>query len=325
MQEASSIYCLGASYYYSSDFSHALLLFQECLKVYIKQSGEDSPIVAQTLYWTGKQYAKLSKHGKALEFLLSALRILKKDKATTDYFVVVSLLHSIGLVYEQDAVSSPEMALKCKVSHFYHSTEGLRLSKHSFALGYVEGIGLIHSKLQPENRQCVKSLIAAHEASGMLCKKQKETDRAIEHLEKALELLESSEDKNQLASVSDTLGMLYESKGQEDLALAKKHYSSAYSLYEKHVGRDKLATSDCAFRLAGVLKKLQSSLALDFYKESLRVRRLNVHKDDERTGEILYFVGAILIKDKSFKLAVDSLEEVSTIIFHKFVTSAGAN
>ena len=122
MQEASSTYCLGASYYYSNDYSHALLLFQECLKVYIKESGEESPIVAQTLYWTGKQYAKLSKPGKALEFLLSALRILKKDKATTDYSVVVSLLHSIGLVYEQDAVSSPEMALKCKMSHFYGQT-----------------------------------------------------------------------------------------------------------------------------------------------------------------------------------------------------------
>lgn len=287
IQQTSSTYCLGASYYYSNDYSHALLLFQECLKVYIKESGEDSPIVAQTLYWTGKQYAKLGKPGKALEFLLSALRILKKDKAATDYFVVVSLLHSIGLVYEQDAVSSPEMALKC----------------------YAEAIGLIHSKLQPENRQCAKSLIAAHEASGMLCKKQKETDQAIEHLEKAHGLLESSDDKSRLASVSDTLGMLYESKGQEDLASAKKHYSNAYSLYEKHVGRDKLATSDCAFRLAGVLKLLQSSLALDFYKESLRVRRLNVHQDDERAGEILYFVGTILIKDKSFKLAVDALEE----------------
>ena len=174
---------------------------------------------------------------------------------------------------------------------------------------------MIHSKLQPENRQCAKSLIAAHEASGMLYKKQKETDRAIEHLEKALGLLESSEDKSRLASVSDTLGMLYESKGQEHLASAKKHYSNAYSLYEKHVGRDKLATSDCAFRLAGVLKLLQSSLALDFYKESLRVRRLNVHRDDERAGEILYFVGTILIRDKSFKLAIDALEEVSTNIY----------
>ena len=153
----------------------------------------------------------------------------------------------------------------------------------------------------------------AHFQPGMLYKKRGDEEKAIEHLEKALELTKQCHgDKNmRVGTITDNLGMLYASR--EELAEAKKHYSIAYSVYEKTVGRDDLTTSDCAFRLGGVLEGLKSNLALDFYKESLRVHRLNMTEDDERVGEILFCLGRVNGKKKDYQDAVKCFEEALDI------------
>ena len=153
-------------------------------------------------------------------------------------------------------------------------------------------------------------LADAHFCPGMIYKKRDSTEKAIEHLEKALEFTNQcdGDTAKRIATIADNLGMLYSS--QSEFAEAKNYYSSAYSLYEKSVGRDDLTISDCAFRLAGVLEAMKSNLALDFYKESLRVHRLNITEDDVKTGEILFCLGRFFLRREAYQDAVRNFEEV---------------
>lgn len=289
---ASSAYCLGVAYYYLNDFSHAKLLFQECMRIQSKLSGDNDPCIVRSLCWLGRLHEKLSEPQKALERYLSALQRCKQEKSSVDYRVVVMLLHAIGGLYEDDRVNRQDMALKC----------------------YIEEITLIHSKLYVEEMkmQTIRMLADAHFNPGMLYKKRDDSDNSIEHLEKALELSKQCEGEKSIrvATITDNLGMLYASR--KEFSVAKNHYSSAYSVYEKAIGREDLTTSDCAFRLGKVLDALESDLAMDFYKESLRVHKLNMTDDDERVGEILFCEGSFFLKRSAHHEAVKCFEEVCT-------------
>lgn len=177
-------------------------------------------------------------------------------------------------------------------------------------VGYAKEIELIYSKLAFEETQTTRMMVDAHYNSGMLLKKLLETERSIEQFEKALEAAKKcyGERSIQVATITDNLGMLHASK--LDYHLAKKYYSSAYTAYETASGRDDLATSDCAFRLGMVLETLESKLALDFYKESLRVRRLHIVDDDERAAETLFYMARIFHERDAQENAVTYLEEV---------------
>lgn len=188
-----------------------------------------------------------------------------------------------------------------------------QLNHYCVRIGYNEEISLINSKLDVEEMQITCMLAEANYNLGMLHKRREDVQEAIEHLEQALELYEHCDGENDIekATIADNLGMLFVSR--KEFGLAKKHYSSAYSIYEKSIGRDDLTTSDCAFRLGKVLEMLESSLALEFYKESLRVHRLNMSEDDERSGEILFCLGRISLDKDACDNAVKCFEEVSTI------------
>ena len=193
----------------------------------------------------------------------------------------------------------------------------------STCAGYNEEISLIHSKLDVEAMQTISMLADAHFKSGMLNKRRGDVDKSIEHLEKALEFTKqcNGEKHIKVASITDNLGMLYASR--KEFAVAKQHYSSAYGIYEKSVGKDDLKTSDCAFRLGEVLEALESNLALDFYKESLRVHRLNMAEDDARTGDILFCSGRVFLNGGDQQDAVKCFEEVCTShVFSLWIVSS---
>ena len=153
--------------------------------------------------------------------------------------------------------------------------------------GYTEESNLIHSKFDFEAN--TNELLAnSHFDCGMLYKKRGETDKSIEHLEKALELTNryNCEKNMWIATILDNLGKLYTSK--TEFSVSKIHYSSAYNVYENTIGRDDWITSDCAFRLGKVLDELLSTLAFDFFHESMRAHRLNITEEDERVSETLF-------------------------------------
>ena len=156
-------------------------------------------------------------------------------------------------------------------------------------------------------------LANAHFKPGMLHKKKGDDTSctaAIEHFEKALELqIEcDGEEDNRVALINDNLGSLYASR--KDFLVAKKHYSSAYSIYEKSSDRDDATVSDCAFRLGGVLEELASDLALDFYEEALRVHRSNAAEDDAQSAEILFRKGRVHHWGGARREAAKCFEEV---------------
>lgn len=111
---ASCTYCLGVAYFYLDDYTHARLLFEECMRIQIEVVGDNDPLVARSLCWLGRQHEKLNESNKTLEKYLSALRIYKRNKSSTDYRVVVMLLHAIGKTYEDDKVNLADLSLKCK-------------------------------------------------------------------------------------------------------------------------------------------------------------------------------------------------------------------
>ena len=290
MPIASATYCLGVAYYYLGDYSHAKLLFEECQRIQANLFGEDSQNVALSFCWLGRQHEKLNDPNTALERYLSALQILKKEKATADYHVVILLLHAIGKMYQHEEVNLLDMSLKC----------------------FVQEIGVIRAKLDEADCSTCRLLADAYFKAGMLYKIMDDVTEAIEHLSKALDYTKqcSNEDNHRLATITDALGMLYASK--EEFDEAKKYYSSAYSIYEK-VSRNDPITSDCVFRLSKVLEVLKSELTLDFYKESLRVHKVNVEEDDERAAEILFCLGRVCLTSGLQRDAVTYFEEVRTI------------
>lgn len=219
--------------------------------------------------------------------------MFKDNPSLNDFHCIrfpnVKNLDEVALYLEQ--VVKQEISLKC----------------------YNEEINLIHSKFNVEETQTIRMLANAHRGSGLLYKERGDTKRSIEHLELVLELTMKCDGDESLSQgeIYDHLGMLYVSRS--DFELAKQRYSSAYSVYEKTIGRDDLTMSDCAFRLAGVLEALNSTLALDFYKESLRVHRLNMTDDNERVGDILCCIARILLRDNDYKDALECLEEALSI------------
>lgn len=289
---ASSTYCLGISYYYLGDYPHSKLLLEECRRLLETLLGESNQKIALSLCWLGRIHEKLNDPNTALERYLAALQILKKEKTSADYHVVILLLHAIGKMYQHEEVDLLDMSLKC----------------------FVQEIGVIHSKLDANDCTTLRLLADAHFKAGMLYKMTEDTEEATEHLIKALDYTKqcSDEESHRLATISDALGMLHASK--EEYAEAKKYYSSAYSIYEK-VSRNHPITSDCVFRLSKVLEVLKSDLTLDFYRESLRVHRVNVEEDDARAAEILFCLGRVCLVRGLQREAVQYFEEVRKLVF----------
>ncbi|KAL3792663.1 hypothetical protein HJC23_009391 [Cyclotella cryptica] len=285
---ASSLYCLGTAYYNLKDYQHSRLLFQECMRIQTKLLGKDDLVIAQSLCWLGRNHRHLNEATKALEKYLSALQLCKKNRNAVDYRIVVMLLNAIGKTYEDEQINVSEMALKC----------------------YLEEIHLIETKLDTEDERVTRLLALAHYKVGMIFQQKEDVAESIEHLEQGLNLTKKYNEDNRdstEAMITDTLGMLYASRQEYDAA--KKYLSESYSLYEKTFGREHLTTSDCAFRLAECLEHVGSNLALDFYEESLRVRRLNVSDDDERVGTLLFCIGRLHFSKGSFIDAANSFDE----------------
>ncbi len=218
-----------------------------------------------------------------------------------------------------EQVVKQEISLKCEWKLSAWDLSQFPPVTHIFLIflahdvGYNEEINLIHSKLDVEEMQTTRMLANAHLDPGILFKERGDTERAIVHLVTALELTKKCDGENSIreGEISDHLGMLYASRS--DFASAKLYYSTAYSVYEKTIGRDDLTASDCAFRLGGVLEALQSNLASDFYKESLRVHRLNMAEDNERVGDILCCLARLFLRSESHQDAVGCFEEALSI------------
>ena len=90
---------------YLNDFSHAKLLFQECMRIQEKLVGEDDVCIVLLLIWLGRQHQKVKEPQKALERYLSALQISEKKKASINFRPVVMLLHVIGKFYKDDNIN----------------------------------------------------------------------------------------------------------------------------------------------------------------------------------------------------------------------------
>ncbi len=326
---ASLMCCLGVTFYQLSNFTHAKLLYNECMRIQLELAGDDESCIVHSLCLLGRLHQRVNEPQRALERYLSALQRCKTVK-TIDYRVIVHLLQVIGEVYEEETINLQEMSLKCTCN--WSNTviaipANLTCIFTIFCLhiGYSKEIDLIHSKLELEEIQAIRMLVNAHYHSGMLLKKMLEIERSIDQFERALKATKKcyGERSLQEATITDQLGMLHVSKS--DYVFAKMYYSSAYSAYETAVGRDDLTTSDCAFRLGIVLEALESDLALDFYKESLRVRRLHVSDDDERVAETLFHIARLYLKRDDHQYAVTCLEEVrilfpSLVLVHQQLT-----
>lgn len=179
-----------------------------------------------------------------------------------------------------------------------------------FRLGYIEEINIIQSRLDAEETETSNLLSDAHFSAGLLYKKKQDLDESIDHLEIALKMAKTcdGEESSRVAAISDHLGMMYASR--DEFETSKIHLSAAYTIYEQTAGRDHLKTSECAFRLAEVLETLESNLSLDFYKESLRVRKLNIDEDDETVAEILFCLGRVYLERTLYQDAAKCFEQV---------------
>ena len=170
---------------------------------------------------------------------------------------------------------------------------------------------MIQTKLDTNDIEMARCLALAHYKAGLLCKTKGNLNDSIEHLEQGLSSIKQLEDDSHSsteAMIADTLGVLFMLK--EDFDTAKQYFSNSYSLFEKSLGKDHETTADCAFRLAECLEHVGSNLALDFYEESLRVRRLHITEDDEMVGVLLYSIGRVHFCNNAFVDAITSFDEV---------------
>lgn len=114
-EHASSLYCLGVAHHCLKDYQHSRVLLQESLKIQTKIQKKCSLRLAQSLCWLGRNHQSLGEPDKALEKYLSALQHCKLNKNAADYRMVVTILHTIGDIYENDKVNQLDMAYKCKL------------------------------------------------------------------------------------------------------------------------------------------------------------------------------------------------------------------
>ena len=313
---ASSLYCLGVAYHCLEDYSHSNLSFQECVRTQTKLSSKNDVCIAVSLCWLGRNHQSINEPTKALEKFLSALQLYKRSKNAADYRIVVSLLHTIGEIYEDKKIDLMDMAFKCKdrscfIRYFIAFRCLTRSTCGYTSTGYTEEIHLIQTKLDNDDIWVARLMALAHYKAGLLCKAKGDLADSIEHLEQGLGSIKQLEDDSQgstEAMIADTLGVLFVMKEEYDTA--KQYFSDSYSLFEKSLGRDHMTTAACAFRLAECLEHVGSNLALDFYEESLRVRRLNLTDDDKTVGMLLYSIGRVQFDNNAFVDAIKSFDEV---------------
>lgn len=152
-----------------------------------------------------------------------------------------------------------------------------------------------------------------------MLKKKDDLATSVEHFEKALEMAKQcdGEQSERIATIEDHLGMQYALR--RELIQSKTHFSSAYRIYEQTIGRDHIVTSECAFRLGGVLEELEMDLALDFYSEALRVRQLHM-SDDQKSAEIMFCLGKVYLDRSAYQDAIKLFEKVKSQLFDVFST-----
>ncbi len=182
--------------------------------------------------------------------------------------------------------------------------------KNFHGTGYIEEIKIIQAKLDRDENETANLLSDAYFSSGLLLKRKNDLEASVEHFEKALDMAKQCDGElsKRIATIEDHLGMQYASR--LELVQSKTHFSSAYRMYEQTIGRDHIETSECAFRLGGVLEELEMDLALDFYNEALRVRQLHIKNDDEKSAEIMFCLGRVYLDRAMYQDAIKLFEKV---------------
>ncbi|MFB2897412.1 tetratricopeptide repeat protein [Aerosakkonemataceae cyanobacterium BLCC-F50] len=256
--QADSLFKLGVEKLYQSQFSEALQIFEQVLK--IRQGLGDRAGVGITLSNMGEIYGELNQYSKALEILQQALLIHQElgDKVSTG-----ETLRRLGIVYKDLGQYDKAMAVL---------QQALAISKQ---VGDRLGEG--------------RTLLSI----GIVYRRLSQYDQALKFYQEALEIARITGDRITIGRALNNIGLVYYSKGQYSRAL--EYYQQALTI-RKDI-KDRSGEAVTLSFMGTVYDSLgEYQKALDFYQQALTINQTigklvdtaNLHND---IGGIYYTLG----------------------------------
>lgn len=287
---AAVLYNLAIVHFEINEFERSLKILEDCERIRLATSGEESLVVALTIFLKGNVLSGMSDYNEAIDCYKKALEIMQTEP-NRNRIHIGNTLHSIGNLHFtkgelEDSLKCYEESLRCKKIE-------LGFSHHDLASAYSQMGHIFYQKqdfisslpLFEESLRVLKLVtdksnedeadILATEGIMQIIKG--EQDQGLILYENALEILKSKvgHKKGKIASLLNAIACEYVTKGEN---------KKAFRLFEESLhARKKMAGFvhlDVAATLENMAQLHQNrekyDKALRCLEEALRIRKLRL-------------------------------------------------
>ena len=213
---------IGLIYKNQSDYPKALINYRKALK--INEELGDKSGIATNLINIGTIHALQFDYTKTLEYYHQALKI---GEELGDKSVVALTIGNIGIIY--DKLSDYPKALEYYVKALKIDED---LENKSGVARHLANIGILHLSQSKDS-----IIVLSNNKNELMKNKEKNIEKSIEYLEKAIYIFKNSGESQQLSLALDNLSQAYQLKS--DYKRAFESYREYKSLQDSIFSMDK--------------------------------------------------------------------------------------
>jgi CHAT domain-containing protein/lipopolysaccharide biosynthesis regulator YciM len=142
---------------------------------------------------------------------------------------------------------------------------------------------------------------------GLLFYYEKQPEKALENLNKALAIRKELDNQNGIAASYNDMGLVYEQMGKHDKAL--EYYHSAQDTWIKIWGDTSIEVAKGWFNMANVCyNTLQYEKAVDFYEKTLGIAWNRINQSNPIISQSLYYSSESYIQLQQFDKGIQKLD-----------------
>eukprot|EP00536_Pseudo-nitzschia_multiseries_P008540 jgi/Psemu1/198330/e_gw1.217.66.1 len=326
---ASLLHLIGCVYLMSGEQKKAMKLFEESLQARRKVLGYVHLDVASTLFNMAFLHQTRNRLDKALRCLEEALKIRQlrlpnSEKVAVTHEKIGSLARGIGK--SKKAQIAFEAALKIRKSIHGEQHEAYAtvlqelgdlmddLGEYETAMGYyIDALDIRRSRLGLDDIAVAETLYSM----GYTLHNNDEPERALVCFVEALSIrrYQLGNDSKEVGDTLNMMGFLKAKSGERDDALTLLWEALQIRKFQQ----DHVKVSETLKNIGNVHKeKEELQLAIDCYKECLRIRKTELGPKHEKVADTLIAMGNIQSDMKKMKEAMKSYQEalkIRTFVF----------
>jgi tetratricopeptide (TPR) repeat protein len=320
---------VGIIYRNSNEFDLATKYFNQAINLYLNNSEENHPDLANTYVSIGLAHDRKFEFEKAISKFQKAQQIFSRIYSP-NHPNMAKLYRNIGTVKAKQGLYNEARENYEKALEAYKKYFG---GEHVLVGGIYHNLGVVCNKKADYNRALLyfkhsleikqgrkdASIYTTYNGIGNAMQLAGRYDEALLHFQMALNEYKSiyGNKGEGLGIIYDNIGIVYERKGDYDNAY--RYFQQALNIKRHELGERNPKTAETYFSLGSLSRKIgELDSALLFYNKALEINRLELGEKHQKVANVYNDIGIVYRQQKAYNEALIMFQKAKTIFSDTF-------